>query len=379
MHSRSLLSLILTTLTAATAAAQTGAPASAAAPCPAATDARYGFAQERPVQVGGGPMYGAARQQRYLKLLRGPAGQTVSWERRGATMAAGDKVLDMYTVRYDGIEGPLTLFLDWYQYTPPMVPVGFGCGGEMELGTPPPDPFVAEEQLTALAAATVSVAKGPIAPIPLGENGAAGFVLDRFRVLARLVPSGAVAPRTHRTIVVINAETCGERRVSPTAITLTSPQGQSATPAETFTVATRFAALATGLTVPDGSLGGVFPMDGVLDGVRVHATFSGPGCGGEPTERSWPLRVTAAWLDEPSMPARPAADDTAAAFVAVQAVIDHAGAIRELRPLGGSDLLVRTAVDAIHGWRPRPATANGAPLTTPVVLMVRFAGNAAPP
>ncbi len=285
----------------------------------------------------------------------------------------------MYTVRYDGIEAPLTLFLDWYHYTPPMAPVGLGCGGEMELGTPPPDPFVAEEQLAALAAATVSTAKGPIAPIPLGDDGAAGFVLDRFRVLARPAPPGAVAPRTHRTIVVINAETCGERRVSPTAITLTSLQGQPATPAETFTAATRFTALATGLTVPDGSLGAVFPMDGVLDGVRVHATFSGPGCGGEPTARSWPLGVTAASLADPPMPARPAADDTDAAFVAVQAVIDHSGAFRELRPLGGSDLLVRTALDAIRDWRPQPATANGAPLTTPVVLMVRFAETAAKP
>jgi hypothetical protein len=160
--------------------------------------------------------------------------------------------------------------------------------------------------------------------------------------------------------------------VTPTAITLSTDRGQSAMPAETFTVATRFAALATGLTVPEGSLGAVFPVEAVADGVNVRATFSGSGCHGEPADRSWRLQVVPAALTDPAMPARPAADETNTPFVAVQAVIDHTGTFRETRPLGGPASLVQAALDAIGQWRATPAMANGAPLTTPVVLMVRF-------
>jgi outer membrane biosynthesis protein TonB len=54
-------------------------------------------------------------------------------------------------------------------------------------------------------------------------------------------------------------------------------------------------------------------------------------------------------------------------------VIDHQGTFQEARALGGPEPLVRAAIEAIKAWKVLPARANGAPLTTPVVLMVSFA------
>lgn len=342
--------------------------------CKVATDAKYGHSVDMPIQVGGSPMYGAARQQRYLGLLAGPQGQAVTFERGGSVLGPDkDTMLDRYVVRYDGLGTPITLYLDWYHFTEPMAPAGLSCRGPLALGTPPPDPFQAEEQLDDLAAATVKASSGPIAPIPLGDDGTAGFVLDRFRVLARPAPPGATVPKGHRTIVVVKAAQCDGRTVTPTAIALAGGRGEPVPPVETFTVASRFAALATGIAVPEGSLGAVFQVDGIVNGVEVRATFSGPGCAGEPADRAWRLTVRGAELLESPRPARPAGETSGAPFVAVQAIIDAAGVFREPRALGGSETLTRAAVAALGQWKVRPASANGAPLTTPVVLLVYFA------
>lgn len=366
------LAILISTILVPSVAA--GQPASSdALPCQAAPTREYGYTNERPIQVGGGPMYGARRQQRYLSTLRGPQGQVVTWERRGSARAPdGDTMLDLYTVRYEGIDAPVTLFLDFYHFSGLTAPSGFGCASDFDLGMPPPDPFAAAEQLEALGQATAAAATGPIAPIPLGENGSAGFVLDRFRVIARPAPPGAFAPPAHRTIVVIKPQACEGRTIAPTAINLVNGSGQQAGPIENFTMATRFSALATGVDVPEGSLGAVFQVDGVVEGVRVRATFSDTNCTGDGRDQSWPLVVTDAELADSPMPVRPKDDQSGVEFVAIQAVVDHAGALRELRALGGPDLLVQAALDAVKTWRLRPPAANGAPLTRAVVVRVVF-------
>lgn len=342
--------------------------------CRVAADGDYGHKPTRPIQVGGSPMYGGARSQRYLGFLTGPAGQALTFNRAGSTLGPdGDTMLDLYTVSYDGLDKPLTLFVDVYHFTELLAPRGFACGAPLAVGTPPPNPLDVEEQVTALAAATATAAAGPIAPIPLGDDGAAGFVLDRFRVLARPAPAGAEVPRPHRTVVVVKSAQCEGRSVTPKSVTLAGGRGEPVPPIETFTTASRFAALATGVAVPEGSLGAVFQVDGIVNGVEVRATFSDRGCAGEPLDRAWRLNVRGAELLDAPRPARPAGDQSGLPFVAVQAVIDHAGVFREPRHLGGPDALTQAAMQAIAKWKVRPASANGAPLTTPVVLLVYFA------
>src|SRR5690606_16645743 len=61
-----------------------GGPAPAA--CAPADDPDYGLTARKAVRIGGGPMYMAARQRRYLDSLRGPEGQELSFKRTGTTV-----------------------------------------------------------------------------------------------------------------------------------------------------------------------------------------------------------------------------------------------------------------------------------------------------
>lgn len=89
---------------------------------------RYGYTQEEPIKVGGGPQ----GEREYLQFLRGPEGQEVQFERQGSccgfdddTLPLGFGMLDMYEVTYDGLETPVTLFLDMYRREAPRAPAGF--------------------------------------------------------------------------------------------------------------------------------------------------------------------------------------------------------------------------------------------------------------
>ena len=59
-------------------------------------------------------------------------------------------------------------------------------------------------------------------------------------------------------------------------------------------------------------------------------------------------------------------------WIAVQAIVDHAGVFREATALGGAPDLSRAAVEAVLSWRADPPRVNGAPLASPVVLQVTF-------
>ena len=142
--------LLLLSLATAEARAQ-----SAAGPpplCSVSVEGDYARTPANPARVGGSPLYGAARQRRYLETLRGPAGETVTFTRLAAVDSPdGESLIDRYEVRYAGLETPAILHLDWYHYTELQAPQGFTCGQAFNLGIPPPDPFMAAEQLERLA------------------------------------------------------------------------------------------------------------------------------------------------------------------------------------------------------------------------------------
>src|SRR5512144_401432 len=48
--------------------------------CPLSTDPTYGLTKDNPIKTGGGDMYMAARQVRFLNALRGPAGEGVHFK-----------------------------------------------------------------------------------------------------------------------------------------------------------------------------------------------------------------------------------------------------------------------------------------------------------
>jgi hypothetical protein len=95
--------------------------------CPLATDATYGYTAANPIKVGGGPFGGGpARQRAFLDALRGPAGQTLSYERVGS-LPHGDTIVDIYRVTYSGLAQPIELYFDIYDEDPRQVPAGFTC------------------------------------------------------------------------------------------------------------------------------------------------------------------------------------------------------------------------------------------------------------
>ena len=64
---------------------------------------------------------GPASERAYLDQLRGPNGETVTYERQGSCCAfetpngiLNQGMLDMYEVSYDGLPKPLVLYLNMY-------------------------------------------------------------------------------------------------------------------------------------------------------------------------------------------------------------------------------------------------------------------------
>jgi TonB family protein len=86
-----------------------------------------------------------------------------------------------------------------------------------------------------------------------------------------------------------------------------------------------------------------------------------------------PVRVTPARLLTSSTPALPPGAKTPARPVRLQAQIDLDGTFQRASYIGGPPELVEAAMQAIKGWTVEPAKVNGAPISTPVTLMVTFA------
>jgi hypothetical protein len=339
--------------------------------CQVSTDPTYGHSVDNPITVGGSPLYGAARQRRYLDALRGPEGQVVRYQRTGSVLASDkETMLDRYQLTYDGLDRPVVLYLDWYHFTDTKAPVGFVCGAAFNLGLPPPDHLMGREQMSALAGSLAKDAKSPAPAIPLGGDQATGVVLDEFRVLARGIPP-VHANVPIRAVIVAYPQTCEGQSVAPSTIRLVSAQGQVLAPDDAFSEPARLAALALGTTTPSGSVAAAFRADPTQAPLRPYVEY-GPPCADGVRERTMALDMTRAQLVESPMPSRPADDRSGVPWIAVQALIDLDGRFQEMRALGGPDLLVRAAIEAVRAWRVTPARANGAPLSTAVVLQVSF-------
>jgi hypothetical protein len=81
----------------------------------------YGYTPEDPIKVGGG----VGGEHEYLKRLRGPKGQPLRYVRRGSRGVPGSGLLDLYEVTFEGLEKPVTLYLDMYHHEDPRAPAGF--------------------------------------------------------------------------------------------------------------------------------------------------------------------------------------------------------------------------------------------------------------
>ncbi len=81
----------------------------------------YGYAAENPLRVGGGRQSGVGNQHAFLRSLRGPGGEAVSYFRVGSCCpftAPGETQalarIDAYEVTYPGLPKPVLLYFDIY-------------------------------------------------------------------------------------------------------------------------------------------------------------------------------------------------------------------------------------------------------------------------
>ena len=142
--------------------------ASAVSQCDVSDDPDYAYSPKRAVQVGGGPMYLAARQRRFLDALRGPAGGPIKYKRQGQYPLSPPNsliILDAYEVTYEGLDKPIVLYLNGYHFDDALkAPKGFTCGAAIPLGAPGPDPFEAMDSLVRVALQDTRSADAPGIP-----------------------------------------------------------------------------------------------------------------------------------------------------------------------------------------------------------------------
>jgi hypothetical protein len=353
-------------------------------PCPVADDEQYGYSPGHAVQVGGSPVFGAARQRRYLDALRGPEGQPVQYRRVGQAHAPDGTILDQYTVTHAGLDKPVTLHLDWYHFTMPKAPRGFSCAGPFNLTTPPPSPFQEMDDVRYVAIAQGETKE--FAAIPLGADGPTqrGAAYDRFRLLA--LASRAAAARNARldpqklgpemspgTVFVAFPRPCGARRIDPAAIEIVAQNG-AVLPKESQRQAAGddISRLLHGARVPEGSLAIVAQLTQPRPGDTVRITYTDPMCETENTQANLAIAFTPARPVASPAPSPPEGTTGPTEPVLVQVLIDFDGAVQRPTYAGGPFDLFRAAADAVGRWRFEPARLNGAPIASGVLLQVRF-------
>ena len=96
------------------------------------SDASYGYTEENPVKVGGSLQQGALNERRFLNALLGPNGEKVQYHRRGSCCMfktpngiSGTGLLDAYEVKYEGLDKPIVLYVNMYDYGILRAPKGF--------------------------------------------------------------------------------------------------------------------------------------------------------------------------------------------------------------------------------------------------------------
>jgi Ca-activated chloride channel family protein len=92
----------------------------------------YGYSEEDPIRVGGGPDHGLWRETWYFESLHGPEGQPVQFQRIGSCCSFdlpespwATGALNIFEVTYEGLDEPRHLYIDMYQCETPAAPQGF--------------------------------------------------------------------------------------------------------------------------------------------------------------------------------------------------------------------------------------------------------------
>lgn len=356
--------------------------------CASAKDPEYGLVKDKPILIGGGPMYMAARQRNYLNALRGPDGQPVRVGNSVGSSAPNPTdperaIIDSYGVTYDGPTGPVakTIYMDAYHFDAPKLPAGFACGAPLPsaVGMPPADPFKMGNVMVSLAIDQGS--KGAITPIKLDVSAPRGYLFDRYAMIAMQARAAAEAGKPMDAekppkdvepqgwVVLAFPVMCGDRSIPPKNVELNGPQGPiGLTTAGEVLRDDALAKAFPGVPAAPGSVGLRFRN---VQPVQAKITYA-EGCNGASADVTLPIRNEPPRLLElvpAPLPAGAAAEDST---VYVQAFIDPEGKVGRPQYLGGPRALYPAALEALGKWRLQPQRLNGTPVVNPQVLQVPF-------
>ena len=347
--------------------------------CAEAPDAGYGLSADKPIQIGGGPVYMNARQRRFLDALRGPDGQrlrVVGGIGSGPVTINGSRtIVDSYTVTYEGHDNPITLFMDAYHFGHPKVPKGFTCGEALPtaLRLPPIDPFKATPAILGLA---IEESGEPFQPVPLDMDGSSahGVVFDQFRMMAFAARGARAAGRplnpdkppgylsvdslfpagpTPGLVVLAHPASCEGRSVPAERVEIVGEQGPPLpSDGPLVTDASELATLLPGVTIPPATVAARYRLAFLRPRDQIRIAYGAP-CHDTTATVLLPMRLEPARLVT-SAPARmPSGVSESDPTVYAQAVIDLDGRFKRAIPIGGPPSLEAAALQSLEGWARR--------------------------
>ena len=357
-------------------------------PCTVSADPEYGLTPAKPVRVGGGALYVAARERRYLEALRGPAGQVITFKRLGQARPPEENkeriiILDHWQVTYEGLEKPISIYIDAYRYGAPFAPAGFTCV-PFTLGSPPIDGFLASDQLVRLGIEQGTSRE--FAPIPLGADPKApqGAAFDRFRLiaLAARAASASGKPMDPKEppkalmglgmVLVAYPLTCGGRRVAPTAIDVVPRQGPPVKNQGGPVSGDDLGEWLPGFSAPEGSIAVRVGLATLRPIDTVRLTYGAEICDGTAKDVTMSLTHRPMRGVAMAQPPLPAGADPPEEPVWLQVLVDHEGVLQQVTYVGGPERLAAAAIDGVRAWRADPARINGAPVTAESLVVINF-------
>jgi len=350
--------------------------------CRISDDPTYGT-KENPIKVGGGVMYMAAREVRYLSALRGPSGEGIHFIRQGSIAGADERTfLDRYKLDVTGGK-TVTLYIDAYHWDTPIAPQGLMCGVDMNLPPPGPDPVETTRTLWKLA---LGLPDSDIAPISLDPDGSKthGFVFDHVRLIAAAGRAAAAKGKPldpmrlpddltrPRLIAIAIPRTCAGAEQTPKSIVIADRNGNSPPVVERLDEAA-LAKRVPGVVVPAHSIGIVYGAGSLIEGARITVEYSDRCSEDEPREVLLPVKVERARILRSVAPVAPpdAVIPPTGAQVQMQVFLTGDGVPRDPVFMAGAWELREAAATAVREWRMEPPRHNGSPVLQVSTVGVR--------
>ena len=366
--------------------------------CEVATDSDYGYSKEKPIKVGGTPMFGPARQRRFLSALAGPGGQPVSFRRRGSLKPnAEDIILDLYEVTYPGLEKPIELYLDLYRWDPPKAPMGLLCAraigleptentkpGEMPPPPPPPAPpragpppggFPRIPPWSRFVDFAIAVGKvEELPPIPLDPNGSTryGVAFDPFTMVSRTMRATGSVPDQMRdnafqreTLIVAFPLVCDGVTATPVDVSM-AYNGRTMSRSVDVLKGDALKKRTPAYAVPDGAIGVMMSGSSLLPG-QLTIRYDRAPCGGArdsvdlavSRQSEPPARVAPVWPEGVPVPPE------GVVRVTLHALIDSNGVPTEITVADGPEPFHAAAIAAMKAAVYPAHRINGVPSRSP--------------